>query len=663
MKHTRLSALVASACIGALLFAGCGKTETVEAYDNTEEVQAHYAANPEFFKFKTIADLPQNLEWEDGMDLPEIGSPAAVKGGTVRGRLQDFPRTLRIIGPDSNGGFRPYILDDNVMNFARRHPNMTDVRDVGFYYFPGIAEKWAVDRDAKTVYVKINPAARWSDGEAITTEDVAFAFYFYQSEYHRQIWYQDWYAPGVNYASLTIYDDHHFAIELVERRPNMLNLVLELNPIPRHFFIEYGPDYVDRYQWRFVPTSGAYEVREQDIRKGRSIALTRVQDWWAKDMKFWRYRFNYDRIQLDVIRDTPKAFEMFLKGDLDSFGMNLPEYWYEKLPDDHPLVTNGFIHKIKFYNDLPRPTYGLWINRSRGHLANRDVRIGINYATNWDLVCQQYFRGDAIRMNTTADGYGAFTHPELRARPFDVDLALEHFAKAGFTQRGADGILVNERGERLTFEITTGYEVFKDVLTILKQEAQKAGLELRIEVLDGTAGWKKVQEKRHEISFTAFGVSPEMFPRYKETYHSDRAYDKAWTADGEPNPERQVKTQTNNLSIVADRDLDKMIEAYDNSEDVNEMIELAFRIEEFLHDDASFVPGFVIPFYRLAFWRWRKYPADFDVKISQYPGEYYLGWIDEAAREETLRALREGKSFAPVVKVYDQYSTTSTERN
>jgi microcin C transport system substrate-binding protein len=54
-------------------------------------------------------------------------------------------------------------------------------------------------------------------------------------------------------------------------------------------------------------------------------------------------------------------------------------------------------------------------------------------------------------MNTTADGYGNMTHPTLRARAFDNDKALRHFANAGFTRRGPDGVLVNDAGVRLSF--------------------------------------------------------------------------------------------------------------------------------------------------------------------------------------------------------------------
>lgn len=103
------------------------------------------------------------------------------------------------------------------------------------------------------------------------------------------------------------------------------------------------------------------------------------------------------------------------------------------------------------------------------------------------------------------------SHPTLRARPFDLALAAEHFAQAGFRQRGPDGILVNAAGTRLSLTINNGYESLTPVLVILQQEARKAGLDLQIETLDASASWKKVQEKNHDLAFAAFNVGVEPF--------------------------------------------------------------------------------------------------------------------------------------------------------
>jgi len=613
----------------------------------SEQAQQFYAANPEFFSFKTPADVPTDLVWENGSHLPEIGSPNAKKGGVQYEAMQDYPRTLRLVGPDSNGAFRNWILDNVAVKLAHRHPD-------NFDFYPGLATEWALSEETRTVYMKLDPDARWSDGEPVTADDYFFMFFFNRSEHIVAPWYNNWYST--QYTNISKYDDYTISLTMPEMDPDILYNALEHTPSPEHFYAEFGPDYVERYQWRFVPTTGAYYVKDEDIVKGRSVTLTRDTNWWAKDKKFWKNRYNADQIYISVVRDSAKMFEAFKIGDLDMFGLSLAEYWYDKLPDSDPDVQNGYIHKSVFYNQRPRPTWGLWMNTSRALLENQDIRLGINYASNWDLVIERYFRGDFQRMRTPHDGFVEFSHPTLRARPFDIGKAQEHFAAAGFTQRGPDGILMNAEGQKLSFTLTSGAEPLAPVLTILKEEALKAGLDLRIEMLDGSAAFKKVQEKQHDIYFGAFGAFLEMYPRFWETYHSDNAYDDAFLEDGSVNPDRQIKVQTNNLESMAIYELDQLIEQYDASSDKQEMIELGHRMMEMHHDYASFVPAYVQSFYRVGHWRWVKFPEGFNHKHSDTSGELFVHWIDTELKEETLAARRSGQTFEPQINVYDQFA-------
>lgn len=631
-----------------LLLTACGDKPADErvALDNTAEVEAYYAEHTEFFHFADPSDIPEGLTWEDGSDLPDIGSPDAQKGGTFHARLADFPRTLRMTGPDSNGSFRRYLLDNVRPSFASRHPGSFDL-------YPGIATSWAVSKEDKTVWVRINPKARWSDGEAITTEDVLFSMFFYQSKYIVDGWYNNYFTKV--FAGVTIYDELTFAVHLFEAKPNMDLTATSWKPLPRHFYYELGEDYVERYQWRVEPTPGPYIVREEDIKKGRSIAITRLDDWWAKDNKFFRNRFNYDKVRFAIIRDEAKAFEAFRMGEQETYDLGLSEYWYDKLPASEPDVAAGYIEKAVFYNVRPRPTWGLYVNESRPLLSNRDIRVGINYAMNWDVVIERFFRGDAVRMRTANEGFGNFTHPTLQPRPFDPARARAAFAKAGYTAQGEDGILVNDAGQKLGVTLSTGTATLKDVMTILREEALKAGLELRLEVLNATSGWKKVQEKKHDLHFTAFSQPLEMFPRYWEGWHSENAFENPFLADGSVNPDRIAKTQTNNLQAIGHYELDKLINIYRTSSDADEMRALAYKIEEILYEEASYIPGWAQPFYRTGHWRWLRYPDGFNLKHSAAPGQYFVAWIDEAVKAETLAARKAGEVFEPSVTVFDQY--------
>ena len=652
----------------ALAFAGCSRDTPAGAGagsasggDKAISMEADLArtlkVQSSFYVFKTAADLPANLRWEDGSEHPEFADPQAKKGGTFTTTIADFPRTLRTIGPDATGGIRAYLLDYVEPGLVDPHPNLPGVA------FAGIARDWAVVPEAATVYYRLDPQARWSDGRPLTTDDIVFTFYFLRSPHLRAPWYNDFYAR--NFRQLVVYDQRTFALVHPERKPDLVVRFGNFTPYPRHAYQDFGPDWIDRYQWRTLPKAGPYELREKDIEKGRALTLTRIKDWWAADKRFYRGRFNPDRYRLEVIRDPDKAVEAFARGNLDFIPLGTPKYWYETLPESHPEVAAGRIVRFKFYHRVPQPDWGLWINRAKPPLDQLEVRLGLHHATNMDLVCSQFFRGDAVRLQTRSDGYGWRMHPTLAPRPFDPVKAREHFARAGYTRQGADGVLINAAGQRLSFTLTTGRQELRDLLPILKQEALKAGLELKLEVLDRTTGFKKTQEKNHDIGLLALSRSVELYPRYWEIYHGANAYADAYTQDGRfvpvatgstPNPQpREVKVQTNNMTMTFLPELDRLIEAYDRAETLEEIKRLAVRIEELIFADAAWVNGWSTPFYRGAYWRYVKWPQGFNTMQSRTQEEHFVHWIDPDEKKEVEAARRTGRTYPAALQVFDQF--------
>ncbi|MFO1450751.1 MAG: extracellular solute-binding protein [Opitutaceae bacterium] len=663
----RLSGFVALVA-GLSLLSGCGKKSadaTTAAApsnpaDSVMEVDLARTVKEQssFYHFKTLADLPANLPWQDGSDLPEFADINAKKGGTFNYYIQDFPRTLRTLGPDATGGIRQYLLDYTAVYLLHDHPNEAGK------VFPGLAKQWAVDGANKTIYYRLDPDARWSDGRPITTDDFVFTFYFMRSPHLNEPWYNNYYST--KFTALTVYDKQTFALTMPENKPDLASRASTFSPYPRHAYGEFGPGWLEKFQWRTPPTNGAYVLREKDIEKGRAVTLTRQDTWWARDKRFFRGRYNPDRYRFEVIRDFDKAAEAFARGDIDMFGLSLPKYWYETISDDHPGVKAGYLIKTKFFNRIPRPDWGLWINSRKPGLDNLEVRIGIHHATNFDLVCAQFFRGDAVRLQTRSDGYPFRAHPTIKARDFNPVLAREHFAKAGFTSQGPDGVLLNAEGKRLSFTITTFRPDLRDLLPILAQEALKAGLEFKLEILDQTTGWKKVQEKNHEIALIALSRSVELYPRYWEMYHGSNAFEDAYLdaagkpvetfADGKANPNPQkVRVQTNNMTMTFIPELDRLIELYDRSATFEQIRETGAKIEQIIYDEASWVNGWALPFYRTGYARYVKWPEGFNVAGSRTAEEFFVHWIDQDEKKAVEEARRSGKSFPAKVQIFDQY--------
>jgi len=669
MKSLLGSPVLALIAVAVAFTLGCGQkkqtapaagaTSTVASSESPMEAELARTLKEQsdFYVFKTAADLPTDLRWEDGLELPVFADPKAKKGGTFNYFISDFPRTLRTVGPDANGSFRAFLRNNTEPLFVEEHPNLPGA------LIPGLAHQWALSSETKTAYYRIDPEARWSDGRPVTTADVVFTLYFYRSPHLRDPWYNDFYTA--NYRQLIVYDGLTFALVHPENKPDLIARFAGFAPYPRHAFGDFGPGWIDLFQWRNLPRVGAYVIFDKDVEKGRAITLTRQKDWWAADRRFNRGRFNPDRYRFEVIRDPDKAVEAFARGDLDMMPLTTPKYWYDTLPQNHAEVAAGRVVRFKFYNRIPQPDWGLWINSSKPLLNNLDIRLGIHHATDFDTVCRQYFRGDAERLQTRSDGYGWRPHPTIGPRPFDPVKAREHFAKAGFSRQGADGVLINEAGQRLSFTLTTGRQEMRDMLPILKQEAVKAGLELKLEILDATTGFKKVQEKNHEISLLALSRAVELYPRYWERYHGSNAYLDAYTLDGksvtvatgsEANPRpQQVRAQTNNMTMTFIPELDRLIEAYDRSETLVDIKRLGEQIEAIIYADAAWVPGWKVPFYRGAYWRHIKWPEGFNVMRSTTPDRYFLHWIDPEEKEEIAAARRTGRTYPAELQIFDQF--------
>lgn len=591
--------------------------------------------SPEYFSFATMADLPSDIVWETNWDEPELGSDKAKKGGVFHTYITKFPATLRVLGEQSNNSFRGEHYGNIGIGAVAMHPNTGAI-------IPGFADKWSVSADQRTVYFHIDDRATYNDGVPVESDDAFMAFYLNLGPYIYTPYGKEYYSK--QFTNITRYDAKHYSVTLARPKPQA-PLEASVPVFPRHFYKEVGPDFIKRYNWRPQPTTGAYVIDEKDILKGRSITLTRVKDWWAKDHKYTKNSFNADKIHYRLIRDTNTALEYFKKGKLDFTTLGLPKNWYEKTEVD--AVFDGYIEKVVFYADYPTVPRGLYINCAKPLLNNRDIRIGLQHACNFQKVIDFDLRGDAERLNSFADGYGRYSHPTIKARPYSEKLALESFAKAGFTKRGPDGVLVNDAGKRLSFTLTYGSSsaVLTAMLSRIKEEAIKAGVEYKLEGLDGSAAFNKGLEKKHEITFSGWGVGLP-YPSYRQFFHSSNAYEKE---TGE------LKTMTNNFSSYSDPEMDTLSQTVRDAQTLDEIEKASHRALELIHRDAPWIPGYDVPFLRCGYWRWVQWPDDFNVKLTRDIESTYLYWIDEDIKKETLKAKREGRTFPEKNAVYDQY--------
>ncbi|MFM4804476.1 extracellular solute-binding protein [Aeromonas bivalvium] len=577
------------------------------------------------------ATLPADLAWESNDTDPVYADPAARRGGTFHTFMTSFPLTLRLYGPDSNGGFAGYVRETN-LPLLSTHPITGNP-------MPMLANQWAFGSDHKTVYFRLNPKARWSDGKPVTVDDFLFTLKMLRSKEINDPWYNNYYSTQIT--EVTKFDERTLAITSgSEKSRQDLLESLPFTPVPSHA-IKLTTNWVKEYNWKVLPVSGPYQIGE--VKKGKSITFRRVKDWWGDGERYFQHRFNPDRIDVKVLRDQNIAWQHFLRGELDTFGLVMPNWWHDKTRTAE--FEKGYIERRWFYNQTPQSPMGLYLNTADPLLKDRNVRLGIQHALNLDKMLATLLRGDYQRLHSYGSGQDDFTNTEIRARPFDPKLARDYFAKAGFTQAGPNGILQNDKGQPLSLSITYTTAEHAQRLTLLREEAKKAGLNLELNLMDASAGFKSMLEKKHQSAWMAW--SGGRYPAYWEFFHKVNAN----------------KPQTNNIMNIDDDAITTLVEQYDKEFDFAKKAALSRQIQQRLYELASFVPAYQVPYTREGAWRWiklPKVPATPKSDLLYWPldggnsGYSYGGllWIDEEAKAQTKAAIKAGQSF-PAVTLTD----------
>ncbi|GAB1263104.1 extracellular solute-binding protein [Aurantivibrio plasticivorans] len=617
--------ILACFSVTALLLFGCSS-------EDNEQTNKSLVEESEL-KIYPVSELPEGIIWETNNEDPVFSSPDAKKGGTLNSAMASFPLTLRWVGPDSNSGFRSLVLGNQV-GLIDFHPNTHNV-------IPAMATHWAYGKDGKTIYYKLDPRAEWSDGKPVTADDYLFTLDFMRSEHIVAPWYNDHYTNQILNAKK--YDDYTISITGAVARPKIdLHYYYSFNPTARHFH-KLDENWVKDYNWKIEPNTGPYQISKID--KGKSVVFERKKDWWAKDLRYYKNRFNVDKVSVKVIRDPETTYRHFLRGEIDAFGLTLPSYWHDKAKSAE--FENGYIHKIWFYNELPQPSQGFYLNQDDPTLSDKNVRYGIAHALNIEKMLKTVLRGDYERLHSGTVGYGDYSNSDLKARAFDLDMAESYFSKAGWDERGPDGIRVKD-GTKLSFTVTYSSDTHSNRLVFLKEEAKKAGLELVLELLDGSTAFKKILEKKHQIAWMAWSTG--LRPQFWGGYHSANAH----------------APQTNNITNTDDPELDALIDTYRIAEKKDDAVKAAHAIQEKIHEHGAFIPAYMVPYVRQGYWRWMKLPQtpgtkwsdtlfDFTAVNSNLGTIGGLFWIDEEVKQETLDAMKTGKTFEPVTIIDETY--------
>jgi len=553
-------------------------------------------------------------EWQTNEDFPLVGDPNAKKGGEFTfSTLASYPSTFRIHGPGTNTSVHTLMSSLVYETLVGVHSNTLEI-------IPGLAEAWEIQEDNMTFLFRLNPKARWADGQPVTPEDVVFSWELVTDPDTQDPASADLYTRMFEKPEVVDERTVKFVAKTLHWR-NFLFCGAGLEILPAHIF--KGKEYLKDFNWDLPNGSGPYKLSE--YKKGNNIIFTRREDYWAKDEYGNQGVYNFDRIKFVIIRDQNLNFEKFKKGELDYYYVNVSREWVEEM--DFEKIQKGWIQKRKIYTFDPNGHYGLAINMRRAPFDDVRVRKALAHLYNRPAFMEKLFFNEYQNMNSYFPG-SIYENPKNEEPGFDPEKAQALLEEAGWSERNNQGILVKD-GQPFSFTLLYSQKSSERYLTIFQNDLKKAGIEVKLKLIDWTALIKLLEERNFSMFVMAW--SGMTFPNPESNYHSKYASMKL----------------TNNITGINIPRIDEILEAYPEMFDLEERIAALQELDGLIYNEHPYILNWYGPFKRIAYWNRFGMPESYFSKIDEimFQSMLTLWWYDEEKEKALQEAIKNNTSL------------------
>ncbi|MGE0678362.1 extracellular solute-binding protein [Pseudolabrys sp.] len=445
--------------------------------------------------------------WAPGFSHPTYANPQAPKGGRLtQGVLGTFDSLNPLIVkglPAQN--IRGYIIESLL---ARGY-------DEPFTLYGLLARSVETNPTRSYVAFELNPAARFSDGRAVTAQDVIFSWQLLRDRGrpNHRLYYS-------KVKSVTA-DGRMVRFDLTGADDRELPLILGLMPVLARHAID-SEKFEDT---SFEPPLGSGPYTVTEVKPGDSVTFRRDPDYWGRDLPINRGLWNFDEIRFDYYRDGNTHLEAFKKGLYDVRTELDPNRWQAAY--DFPAARQGKVVKETFPYGLPKGMLGYVFNTRRPLFADIRVREAlltlfdfewINHNFFFDLYRRtgSYFDGselsargvpasdaerkllapfpDAVRADvmegrwSPAKSDGSGRDRTLRRR------ALALFEEAGYVLKGTQ-LVARDGGQPFRFEFMAMTREQERVALAYANQLKRVGVTMQVRSIDAT------QFERRRIAF------------------------------------------------------------------------------------------------------------------------------------------------------------------
>lgn len=598
-------------------------------------------------EWRTTSSLIGESKYGDNFQHYDYVNPNAPKGGTlnsvVLGTFDSFNPYI-VQGSPAAGlvGFGGGLLYDTLMEQAT---------DEGSTSHPLIADAYKYPPDYSSATYRLEPRAKWHDGQPITVDDVIWSFQVLKANSPMYSRYFENVTDAVAVSDREV--EFHFSQKGNRELPKILG---DLAVLPKHWW--EGTDANGKKRDVTRPTleaplgSAAYKIAS--FKPGSEIVWQRVPDYWGAKLPVKIGRENFDTQRFTYILDDNAAWQAFTKGGLDDIKReNSSKRW--KTFYDFPAVKAGDVIKQEFKTTSPEPMQAFMLNQRRPQFQDRLVRAALLYPFDFETMnrtlfygfntrTSSYFQGTELASSGLPQGkeleileqYRDKLPPELFTQEFKLPVydspqaerkylkqAVDLFAKAGWVIKG--GRMVNAKsGEPFKLEILGWNDTDQVISSPYIANLRKIGVDATLRIIDQTQYVNRVNNFDYDVIIGQLGQS-ESPGNEQRDFWSSKAADRPGSRNyaGIKNP-------------IVDALVDRIIFATDRED----LVAATHALDRVLLWNYYVVPQFHRAVVWLAYWNKFGIPA----KQPSYIGADQNSWWIEPEKEKALAAKYKGSN-------------------
>jgi peptide/nickel transport system substrate-binding protein len=527
---------------------------------------------------------------EDFAHFP-YADPAAPKGGRLVIGLQGTFDSLNPFNVKS--GSAAQGLATNVFQTL-----MARSLDEPFTLYGLIAKSVETDDDRSYVLFHLDPRARFSDGTAITSADVAFTFELLKDKGRPQS--RSAYSL-VKHVEVPDAETIRFDFPGVDDRE--LPLILALMPVLSRRATDSAG--FEQASLAIPIGSGPYRITQVD--QGEKLVLRRNPDYWAKDIPSQRGFFNFDEIDIEYYRDANSLFEAFQAGLIDFRVETNPLRWTTSY--DFPAVKKHRVICESLPIGGPKGMDGFAFNLRRNLFDDVRVREALGMMFDFEWVNTNLFAGLYTRTKSFFDdsefaSTGRPASPAERAllAPFP-DAVRDDIMQGRWRPPQSDGTGHDRIWPRRALDLLAdaGYQIVDGRLS---KDGKPFGFEIMVQdrAQEGLALNYAYSLARIGIDARVRLVDEVQYQRRRQTFDFDMMMG-SWIASASPGSEERTRWGSDaadepasfNLAGVKSPAVDAMIDALLAAKSRDDFVTAVRALDRVLLSGFYIVPLFHAP--------------------------------------------------------------------